>query len=260
MNQDLQKDIKIGIWALVIFFAVVSAFYIIQILGGAGVDKNYDTITVDASAEVFTSPDIAEISFSIRSENKELAVAQKDVEVLVNPSLSALKALGVEDKDIKTTYYSANPKYQYGKAICLQYRCDDGERALVGYEVTQSMSVTIRDLNNVGKVLGALAESKVSDMYGPNFRVENEDDLKADVREEAIKKAKEKAKVLAKSLDVKIVGIENFSEGYGGGIYYAKAEMGMAEDQAMSAPAVNPTLPQGENKIETTVTITYRVK
>jgi uncharacterized protein YggE len=100
----------------------------------------------------------------------------------------------------------------------------------------------------------------VSNIYGPNFRVENEDDLKAKVREEAIAKAKEKAKVLAKNLDVRIVGIENFSEGYNGGMYYAKAEMGMAEDSVMSAPVANITLPTGENKIETTVTITYRVK
>ncbi|MDQ5952871.1 MAG: uncharacterized protein QG551_99 [Patescibacteria group bacterium] len=259
MNQELYKDIKMGIWALVVFFGIVSVFYALQIVNGAGNEKNYDTITVDASAEAFASPDIAEVSFSIRSENKELSIAQKDVEVLVSPALSALKELGVEEKDIKTTYYTANPRYEYGKAICAQYRCDDGQRALVGYEVNQSMSVTIRDLNNVGKILGALAESKVSDVYGPNFRVENEDDLKAEVREEAIEKAKEKAKVLAKSLDVKIVGIENFSEGYGGGIYYAKAEMGMAEDSVQTQSAA-PTLPQGENKIETTVTITYRVK
>ncbi|MEZ4113984.1 MAG: SIMPL domain-containing protein [Candidatus Paceibacterota bacterium] len=167
----------------------------------------------------------------------------------------------MKKKDIKTTYYNANPRYEYGKAICAQYRCDDGQRALVGYEANQSINVVVRDLGNVGKVISSLGSAEVSNIYGPNFRIENEDDFKADVREKAIEKAKEKAKVLAKNLDVRIVGIENFSENASGGIYYAKGAMAMdAAVMNESAPSFEPTLPTGENKIQTSVTITYRVK
>lgn len=260
MEKTLQESIKNALGVLTIVLLLLSVFIIVQIVSGFKKEGDFDTITVDASAETFMAPDIAEISFSVVKEDKELAVAQENVDSIVKNTIESLKAIGIEEKDIKTTYYNANPRYEYGRVICLQYRCDDGERALVGYEANQSISVTIRDLDNTGKVISALGSVEVSNIYGPNFRVENEDDLKAEVREEAIAKAKEKAKVLAKNLGVRIVGIENFSEGYGGGIYYAKAEMGMAEDSAMSAPAGNATLPTGENKIETTVTITYRVK
>lgn len=258
MDKGLQDNIKKALGIFTIFLMLLSVFVVIQIFSGAGKNRDYDTITVDASAETFAVPDIADVSFSIRKENKDLSVAQGEVEVLVGKALASLKALGIEDKDIKTSYYSANPRYEYGKEVCLVYRCEDGERALVGYEVNQTINVTVRNLDSVGKVLASLGSSSVTDIYGPNFRIENEDSLKEKVREEAIAKAKEKAKTLAKNLDVRIVGIENFSEGYGGGIYYAKS-MAVAEDMAVSAPS-NITIPQGENKITTSVTITYRVK
>lgn len=262
MEKTLQDSIKNALGVVTIVLLLLSVYIIVQIFTGVKKQGDFDTITVDASAETFATPDIAEISFSVIKEDKDLTVAQTGVDTVVKATLLSLKNIGIEDKDIKTTYYNANPRYEYGKVICLQYRCDDGERALVGYEANQSITVTIRDLDNVGKVISSLGSADVSNIYGPNFRVENEDDLKAKVREEAIAKAKAKAKVLAKSLDVRIVGIENFSEGYGGGIYYAKAEMGMAEDASnqAGAPAFNPTLPTGENKVETTVTITYRVR
>lgn len=259
MDKNLQDSIKNAVKAITILALIASLFFVIQIFSGSKNNTNYDTITVDASAEAFANPDIADISFSIRKENKDLSVAQGEVEVLVGGALSSLKALGIEDKDIKTSYYSANPRYEYGKETCLVYRCDENERALVGYEVNQTINVTVRNLDNVGKVLAALGSAKVTDMYGPNFRVENEDSIKEKVREEAIAKAKDKAKTLAKNLDVRIVGIENFSEGYGGGIYYAKG-VELAEDMAMASAPANVTLPQGENKITTSVTITYRVR
>jgi uncharacterized protein YggE len=259
MDKSLQDTIKKALGIFTLFLMLVSVFIVIQIISGSGKNRDYDTITVDASAEAFASPDIADVSFSIRKENKDLSVAQGEAEVLVGGALSSLKALGIEDKDIKTSYYSANPRYEYGKEICLVYRCDEGERALVGYEVNQTINVTVRNLDNVGKVLAALGSAKVTDIYGPNFRIENEDSIKEKVREEAIAKAKAKAKTLAKNLDVRIVGIENFSEGYGGGIYYAKG-VAVAEDMAMTSAPTDITLPQGENKIITSVTITYRVR
>ncbi len=260
MNQNLQDAVKRFLSVFTVFLVILSAFLVVWFLKGGTGDRQYDTISVSADAEAFASPDIAEISFVVRSEDKEMAKAQADVESKIVPILSAIKDIGIEEKDIKTTYYNANPRYEYGRNICLEYRCDSNQRALVGYEVSQSISIVVRDLDNVGKSLAALGANNVSDIYGPNFRVENEDSLKAEVREEAIAKAKEKGKALAKSLGVRIVGIENFSEGYGGGIYYAKSEMMGMADAVMSAPAANVTLPQGENKIQTTVNIVYRVR
>ncbi len=259
MEKSLQDGIKRTLAALTAVLILLAIFIVVQILSNGKVRGEYDTITVDAEAEVFAAPDIAEISFTARAEDKEISLAQTKIESSIKPTLEALKNLGIDEKDIKTNSYSVNPRYEYGKVICMQYRCDDGERALVGYEASQSVNLKIRDLENVSKVLAVLGENKVTDFYGPNFMIEDEDALKAEVREKAIEKAKEKAKVLAKNLEVRIVGIENFSEGGNGGIYYAKnAMMDMAVNE--SAPAFEPTLPQGENKIQTSVTITYRIK
>lgn len=261
MDKDLSQKIKMGIWSLTIFFVIMSAFFIVQILNGEG-GKNYDTITVDADAEVFASPDIAEISFTIRKEDPELSVAQEEVDEIVNSALELVYEIGIDEKDVKTAYYNANPRYDYNRAICNEFGCGDEERVLTGYEVSQSINIKVRDLDNVGKILASLGDAKVTDIYGPNFRIEDEDELKTQVRDEAIQKAKDKAKDLAKSLGVRIVGIENFSENGYGGIYYAKT---MAFDSAVAEgyneeTSFEPNLPQGENKIQSNVTITYRVK
>jgi len=261
MDESLKDTIKKALWMFMLLMLILSVFVIFQIFTGSKSSANYDTITVDAEAEIFAVPDIAEISFTVRSEDKEIAKAQSDVEARVKPALEALEKLGIDKKDIKTTSYNVNPRYEYGKLICEQYRCDDGQRALVGYEANQSVSLKIRNLDNVSKVLATLGENRVTDFYGPNFQIEDEEALKAQVREDAIAKAKEKGKVLAKNLDVRIVGIENFQENAYGGIYYAKDAMEMnTAVMNESAPAFEPSLPQGENKIQTSVTITYRVK
>jgi uncharacterized protein YggE len=263
MNQSLQDTTKRFLTIFTAFLIILSVFLVVLILKGWLTPKSYDTISVSADAETFASPDIAEVNFTIRAEDKEVSVAQKDVESKLSPIMESLSEIGIEEKDIKTTYYNANPRYEYGREACLVYRCDSGQRALVGYEVSQSVNITIRELDKVGDVLASLGSGSASDIHGPNFRIENEDDIKDGVREEAIKKAREKGKNLAKSLGVRIVGIESFNEGYGGGIYYARNEM-MAMDGAVtaSAPQANfsPTLPQGENKVTSNVTIVYRVR
>lgn len=260
MTTSLQETIKKALWGFIVLAILLSVFILLSIFkGDAG--GNYDTITVEGQAEVFAVPDIAEVNFTVRSENIDLSIAQKKVEDVINPVVAVLGDLEIEEKDIKTTFYNVYPRYEYGRAICAQYRCDGGERALVGYEASQSVSVTVRDLDKVSLVLSSLGSSGVSNISGPNFRIENEDSLKDEAREEAIQKAKEKAKTLAKSLGVRIIGIESFNEGYGGGIYYAKSEMAQVSmDLAGSENSFIPTLPQGENKIQASVSITYRVK
>jgi len=257
MDDSLKIYIRRALLSLTLLTFILCVFLIVKILNENKEDGPYDTITVDATAEAFASPDIAEISFSARSEDKELSNAQADIEQKISLALQSIKDLGILEKDIKTTYYSAYPRYEYGKAICQIYRCDSGERALIGYEATQSINVIIRDLDNVSKVIALLGSSQVTDIYGPNFRIENEDDLKNQTRKEAIEKANLKAKDLAKSLGVKIIGVESFSEG-GGGLYERGVMMNVVEDK--SAPTISPTIPQGENKIISTVYITFKVR
>lgn len=228
---------------------------------GAGVQPG-SVISVSGNGEVFAVPDIATITFSATKEAKTMDVAQKDVTTRISAAVDFLKKSGVQDKDIKTTNYNAYPKYEYQRPsaeMCAAGNCQPGKQVLVGYEVSETISVKIRNTDDTGKIVEGLGKLSVSDISGPNFSIDDEDALKAEARKEAIDDAKTKADILAKELGVKLVRVVSFNENNGGyPIYYAKAAMGMGG--AMESDAVAPRIEKGENKISVDVNITYEIR
>lgn len=259
MDQNLQKVVKGAISALTLLLMLVSIFFGLKIAGEFDVieENDYNTITVEGDHEIFSSPDIATISFTAKSENKDLTTAQTGVDRVVALAVDKIKDLGVLEEDIKTTYYNSYPRYDYNQD-CNQYRCVDGERSLIAYEVTQTISLTIRDLSKVSPILAAVGSAGVSDISGPNFDIENRDELMQEVRKEAIKEAKEKAKVLSDDLGVKLGRIVSYYEGgYGVPIYSMSADMAK---EASVAESFSPTIPEGQNRIYSSVSIVYKIK
>ena len=223
------------------------------------------TISVSADAEEYAVPDIAEVSFAITHEAKTPAAARTKVDEKMAVLEKFLEENGVEKKDIKTTGYNLYPKYEWQRAAyvpCTIYPCPpypEGKQVLMGYEVTQSVDVKIRKIDNAGTILGGLADKGATNVSGLTFKVDDEDIVKAKAREEAIKEAKAKAEVLANSLGVDLVRIISFNEGGNYPTYY---RYGGAEMKTMSADMASsaPTIPVGENKYVSNVTIVYEIQ
>lgn len=223
------------------------------------------TISVSGDAEEFATPDIAEISFAITNNAKTPAEARTKVDEKMAVLEKFLEENGVEKKDIKTTGYNLYPKYEWQRVAyvpCTVYPCPpypEGKQVLTGYEVSQSVDVKIRKIDNAGTILGGLADKGATNVSGLTFKVDDEDVVKAKAREEAIKEAKAKAEVLAGSLGVKLVRIISFNEGGNYPSYYGYGGMEM---KAMSADssAPSPTIPVGENKYVSNVTIVYEIQ
>ena len=194
--------------------------------------------------------------------------------------MAFLDKSGIAKKDIKTENYSSYPTYQYQNAICPQYApvplsggvsgsdsvssgsaifCPPEKQVLTGYEVSENISVQVHDLTKAGDIVKGIGDIGISNLNGPNFSIENQDKLTEQARKIAIDDAKAKAKVLASDLGVQLVRVVNFSEnGNYPPIMYANS---MAKlDSAGAVPAPSPTLPTGENKITSNVTITYEIR
>ncbi len=191
-----------------------------------------NVISVNGTGEVLAVPDVASFSFSVIEEGKTVKEAQDKATKKINSIVDAVKALGVEEKDIKTTGYNSYPKYDYQQTVCtMQYPnyCPPGKQILTGYEVTQSITVKVR----------------------------------AEAREKAVNDAKAKAKILSKTLGVKLDTIVNFYEN-GDGAYPIMYRSEMSADTKVmnmaGSASVAPSLPTGENKIVSNVTITYEVR
>ncbi len=230
---------------------------------GRDVPGEQTTISVSGDGEAYAAPDIATVSFSITNESKQSADARKEVDENMKKIHEFLTQSGVAEKDIRTTGYDLYPKYEWQeqRIACIAYPCPQppGKQVLVGYEVSQSVEVKVRKLDDAGKILGGLSDNGATNVSGLNFMVENEDAVQREAREKAIAKAKTKAKELAEDLGVSLVRIVSFNEGGDYPIFYGRAS---AKMELMAADAGMPPadIPVGENKYTSNVTIVYEIR
>jgi hypothetical protein len=215
-----------------------------------------NTITVSATGEVYSKPDLALTSFSVVTTAKTVADALAENTQKMNAVIEAVKAQGVEDKDLKTVSFNIYPKYEWYNANTCLTPCPNGRQVLVGYEVSQSLQVKIRDLTKVGAVIETAAQEGANQISGLQFTIDNEDALQKEAREKAILEARTKAKELAKELDVRLGRVTNFSEASSYPYYYRTE----AAIPSAKGGGDGLAIETGENKIEVSVTITYEIR
>lgn len=216
------------------------------------------TITVEGTGKATAIPNIAQITFTVTEQGTTVTEAQKEVKERTNNAIDAMKMLNIEEKDIKTLSYNVSPRYEYQQP-CYSGICPPVESSprIIGYEVSQTIEVKVRDTEKTAGVLQDLGDLGVQGISGPNFVVEEEDSVHAQARDEAIAEARENAKKLAQELGVSLGKVVSFSENqpyyYDG---YAKG--GVAMDMAENASA--PAIPVGENESSVTVMVTYEIR
>lgn len=217
-----------------------------------------NVITVEGTGKVTAVPDIARISFSISEDAKSVSDAQDTATNKVNAALALIKDLGVEDKDVKTTSYSVSPRYSRAQP-CYNGVCPDYTQTIIGYTVSQTVEVKVRDTAQVGEVLTRLGNTEVSNLYGPNFAIDDPEALQAEARDAAIKNAREQAKLLAKSLGVSLVRVTGYWENQGGYYPYETKAYGLGgAADSISAPV--PQVPTGEDEVSVSVSVSYEIR
>lgn len=265
---------RVSKWAVSVLF-FLSVFLLVQIFSDLkrlpSIGKEIypqSTISVSGNGEAYAIPDIATFDFTVTETAATVALAQEAATKKIDAALSVVRESGVEDKDIRTTGYNVYPKYEYSRSACPEIMtvggapiyCPPGKQVLTGYEVSQSITVKVRETEKAGELVTAVGAAGVSNIGGIAFDVDDREKYVEEAREQAISEAKEKAKVLAKQLGVKLGKIMYYNEN---GIYpYGKAEgLGGAYDMAVSSVAPRAAeLPTGETKITSDITITYELK
>jgi uncharacterized protein YggE len=273
MNNLPSEYVKNLYRAVLAFLVILALFFAVRVVGefrnfSTAGNKDANTITITGHGEVQAVPDIANVYFTIRKDGKTVKEAQDAVVVVEKSALAFLKDNKVDEKDIKTTNASFNPKYETKRTLCTQpavmgglvapsYYCGDGKQVITGYEAYESITVKLRNPDDAGKVMQGLGALGVTDLNGPNFAIDKEDDLKAQARKDAIEDANTKAKALAKDLGVRLGHVASFNESGNYPMMYAmKAESLDTFGGTAASPA---QLPKGENTISSDVTITYQI-
>jgi uncharacterized protein YggE len=189
---DSTPSVSSPVWALLLAVAIGGGFYVY----GQQIQADEETpalITVSGDGRVFAVPDIAELSFGVQTGRQRTAKeAMEKLKLSMEKVFAAVQAAGVEEKDIRTEYFSLNPAYDW----------TDGTQVLRGYEASQSLRVKVRDLDNVSAVLAAATAAGANQAGSVNFTIDDPEELRMQARQEAILEAQEKAKDLANQLGV----------------------------------------------------------
>ena len=252
--------------AVFILLIVISLFTVAKLVNevklnpyiGRG-NQPANVISVDGTGDVLAVSDIASLTVNLTNEGKTAKEAQDLLNESITKTLTYLKDQKIEDKDIKSEYGGLTPKYSYNQPACYTFPCPTKDPTIVGYTATQSITIKVRIVDNASVIRTGLAGIGITDISGPTFSIDNEDSFKDQARAIAITQARTKAEVLAKELGVKLGKVINFSENNGSTypMYEAKAMMNSSIAPSV-APA--PTLPKGENKITSNVTINYEIR
>lgn len=163
------------------------------------------TINVNGTATIKVTPDIATISFGVQTQDVSSKKAQTDNATLMAAVTKALKAAGITDKDMQTSGYYINPQYSYGEKA--------DQNKVTGYQVSNSVNVTVKDISKVGAIIDTAANAGANIAGGITFSLSNNDEAYNKALEQALTSAKGKATVLAKALDVKLGNPVSVTEG-----------------------------------------------
>jgi hypothetical protein len=206
------------------------------------------SITVVGIGKVTGQPDIARVTVGIETQASSLQKAVDDNKAKMNSLLETLKQLGLANKDIRTSNYSV-----YTERVSAPTMGAEVSTEQMIYHVTNTVDVTVRDVNQIGEVLDKAVAAGANNIYGVNFSVEDTARLEADARARAVTDAKARAEELAQLNGVQLGEVLTVSEVVGGAAYpmYRDA-VGMGGGGAPVQP--------GELEMSLSIQITYAVK
>jgi uncharacterized protein YggE len=148
-----------------------------------------NTVFVGADGKFESPPDTALIQFDISAQADTAKAAYDQVSKEAEQTRQILRANGVEPKAAEIGFYSIQPVYDW----------KDPKRKLIGYHVTTSVSLKLKDFTKIGPITQQLAETIVGEGQSVNYTLENIDQAKSKAVEDAYHRARLSADTLARA-------------------------------------------------------------
>ncbi|MFC1810390.1 SIMPL domain-containing protein [Patescibacteria group bacterium] len=258
MNNAIKNIIGVVAIIATLAFAYASYQYV-KVYDRSSEPTNYRSFYVQAEGEAVGVPDIAQFSFDVISQGStDIAKTQQENTEKMNAVLDYIDTEGIDKKDIKTLSYNIQPRYSTS-------RCEDRvcpPPKIVGYTVSQSAQVKIRDFSKISSLLSALVDKGANSVSQLSFTIDDPTELENEARADAIQKAKEKAALIAKEGGFSVGRILEINENFYPGPIYQKGGIEMAVssfdmDEGMAAPM--PAIEPGSQDINVQINIRYEI-
>jgi uncharacterized protein YggE len=242
MSQTLRT---LGAGALGAFIVAVAALSVRPgpVIGAPATDPAAHTITVSASGKVTLIPDVARVHLGVTITRPTVKAARDAGAKAMTDIIAAIKALGVADADIQTTNLSLYPQYGSGSAP-----------KVVGYQISEQVQVTVRDLDKAGDVVDAATAKGATDVNGISFEIADPVKAQNEARGAAVVAARASAQAMAAAGNVTLGAVVSITDATPvSPIFY-----GYGAAQRDAAAIETPVQP-GTQDLSATVTVVFEI-
>ncbi len=215
------------------------------------VNEHGPTIVVSATGTVDVAPDMAIVTMTVRRESKTARAALDTNNAAMADVQQAMKGLGIASRDMQTSGFTIRPTMSRPN----RSQSDRAPR-VIGYSVQNSLTVRVRDLNLVGRVLDQAVTLGVNQGGQIQFTNAKPEKSISQARANAMKAAIAKASTLVRAAGVQLGNIQNISESS-----RAPRPMPMARGRmAAMADAGEVPIQAGENSYSVSVNVTWQIR
>jgi uncharacterized protein YggE len=160
-----------------------------------GQPRKGQLIKVSGEAELAIKPDSASVNLGVITEKKELISAQQQNSLEVTKVINSLLSLGIAKDHLQTFDYRIESDYDF----------EQGKQIFRGYKVTHILQVKIEDLSMIGKIVDTAVQNGVNYVANVQFTAKNKDTFYQQALALSLNNAIEKAKTIAKTLNVTLI-------------------------------------------------------
>jgi uncharacterized protein YggE len=162
------------------------------------------TLNLAAYGETKVEPDMATITLGVMTEGKTAAEAMAANATRMSGVMGALQRGGIAARDIQTSNLNLNPQYRYA---------ENQPPQLVGYQASNQVTVTVRDLKRLGAAVDATVGAGANQVHGISFGLDDRTAAENAAREAAVKALAAKSELYARATGHRVSRLVSLSEG-----------------------------------------------
>jgi len=161
-------------------------------------------ISVSGTGQVTGTPNLLRLDSSINVTRPTVTAAMQQANTVMAAVQQILKSDGVLAADLQTSGLSVQPNYTYA----------NNSQRLTGYQVSENLSIVLRDLSKAGSIISDAAQAggDALQIGGASLDIDQDDALIARARQAAFADALAKAKTYADAAGRTLGAVTSISE------------------------------------------------
>lgn len=207
------------------------------------------TLSLSVSERIEVEPDLAIVSGGVSTLAPTATEALRQNSEAMTRVIEAVRRAGIAAADIQTQGIGLEPQYDY------EARRNGEPPVFTGYRATNTVQLRVKNVNRVGPILDSLVTAGATNLSGPNYTLENADEIEQAARLRTIAKAQTQADAYARAAGFRSARLSSISEGGFSGPRPMQ-RMAYGESRPLSADMAPPTAP-GRVRSEVTVNFTF---